>query len=275
MKHYWQGKVVVITGGSRGFGKALATAFAIAGAHCVLASRDPETLARTCDELAEHPGDAIAVPTDLTDDDSVANLFAEVEQRYGRLNALINVAGVSARGTVLDTSVDDFLCSFDLNVLSVVRATQQAAALLRQSEGHLVNIGSLASKSASKWIGPYATSKFALAGLTHQLRLELEPDGIHVLLVCPGPIARDGAAQQESQPRYADQTEKLPEEAKLPGAGVKVKTIDPAWLAGRILEACERRQGEIVVPSTARLLFALSQLSPAWGDWLLKKFTSR
>lgn len=270
MTQYWQGKVVVITGGSRGFGKALAKALATGGATCILAARDLETLKQTCDELADLSGQAIAIPTDLTDDDSVAELFAEVRQRYGKLDALFNVAGVSARGEALETSIDDYLCSFDLNVLSVVRATQQAIELLRQSQGHVVNIGSLASKSASKWIGPYATSKFALAGLTHQLRLELEPDGVHVLLVCPGPITREG-----TENRYTDQAADLPEEARLPGAGVKVKTIDPVWLAGRVLEACQRRQAEIVAPWKARVLFSIAQLSPAWGDWLLRKFTSK
>jgi short-subunit dehydrogenase len=128
-----------------------------------------------------------------------------------------------------------------------------------------VNIGSLAGKSAARWLGAYPASKFALTAYTQQLRLELAPEGIHVLLVCPGPIARPDAR------RYDDSG--LPPEAQRPGGGVRTRAIDPAELAQRILRACEQRQPELVVPWRARLLFAISQLSPRWGDALIQRLT--
>lgn len=90
-----------------------------------------------------------------------------------------------------------------------------------------------------------------------------------MLLVCPGPIARE-----DSGSRYDKQSSDLPKSAKQPGAGVKLKGIPPALLAAKILRACQRRQPELVVPAKAKLLFAISQLSPAMGDWLLKRMTS-
>ncbi|MEW4454249.1 SDR family NAD(P)-dependent oxidoreductase [Bremerella sp. JC817] len=266
---YWQEKVAVVTGASQGFGKVLAARLIQNGCHVVMVARDSEKLERAAAEIDPEGKLSTAIPTDVTNDDSVVALFEEVRRQPGRLDALFNIAGMSSRGMVCETSIDDFLLSFDLNVLSTVRCVQAARPLLEQSRGHIVNMGSLASKSASKFIGPYATSKFALAGLNHQLRLELGESGIHVMLVCPGPIARDDAGQ-----RYADQTDGLPDSARKPGAGVKVKSIDPATLADTILKGCEKRQTEIVWPGKARLLFAIAQLSGAWGDWVLRRFTS-
>src|SRR5690606_16375908 len=110
-------------------------------------------------------------------------------------------------------------------------------------------------------------SKFAVAAYSQQLRLELSDQGLHVLLVCPGPIKRD-------EPRVYAGQENIPAAARTAGAGVKVGRIDPQWLAKRILRGCERRELEIVVPAKARLLFAIAQLSANWGDWLLRRKTS-
>lgn len=266
---YWQSKVAVVTGASQGFGKILAEHLVRQGCHVVLVARNPERLEAAAKEIDPSGQRTTLLPTDVTLDDDVVELFAQVSQQHDRLDALFNIAGASSRGHLLETCVDDFLCSFDLNVLSAIRCTQAALPLLLESGGHVVNMGSLASKSASKYIGPYATSKFALAGMNHQLRLELQSQGVHVLLVCPGPIARE-----EVGLRYQQQTEGLPEAARRPGAGVKVKAIDPHHLAQRVLRCCERRQAELIIPGKARVLFAIAALSAGWGDWLLRRFTS-
>ena len=143
-----------------------------------------------------------------------------------------------------------------------------SAGLLAESHGHLVFIGSLASKIAARYLGAYPTSKFPLAALAQQLRLEMGPKGLHVLLSCPGPIARADAGQ-----RYDERAAGLPESARKPGGGVKLTGIEPAWLAEKILFACQRRRSELVVPGRARLLCAIGQLSPALGDWLVRRFT--
>ena len=146
-----------------------------------------------------------------------------------------------------------------------VRMTRALAPQLIASGGHLVNIGSLASKVAPKYMGAYPASKFAVAAYTQQLRLELGLQGVHVMLACPGPIRRD-----EPGPRYAAAGD-VPTAAQAPGAGAN-SAIAPERLAAAILKACERRKSELVMPAKARLLFAISQLSADWGDWLLNKF---
>ena len=144
--------------------------------------------------------------------------------------------------------------------------------------GHVVNIGSLAAKSAARWVGAYPVSKFAVAAYSQQLRLELGDrcsgdgcsghGGLHVLLVCPGPVAR------KDQRLYPlEGLEDIPQSARRPGAGVKTKGIDAEWLAARVLRACERRQPELVVPAKARILFALSALWPRLGDWIVLRKT--
>ncbi|HMO84809.1 MAG TPA: SDR family NAD(P)-dependent oxidoreductase, partial [Lacipirellulaceae bacterium] len=142
-----------------------------------------------------------------------------------------------------------------------------AAPHLIARRGHLVNIGSLASKVAPRYLGAYPAGKFAMAAYTQQLRLELGDQGLHVMLVCPGPIRGD-----RTGPRYDGAGGRVPEAARAPAGGARVSTIDPARLAAAILRGCERRQPELVVPGKARLLFAVSQLSASWGDWLLGQF---
>lgn len=265
---YWQDKVVIVTGGSSGLGKQIAARFAEAGARVVIAARGSEKLAATAAELSHGGRKVLAVPADVTRQADVDNLIDETMRRFGQLDVLVNNAGRSARGDVLSTTAEDFQELMDLNLTALVRCTRAAATHLLATRGHVVNIGSLAAKSASRYMGAYAATKFAVAAYSQQLRLELGPQGLHVLLVCPGPIA-------SSTPRVYSEAElaKLPESARQPGAGVKVGRLQPEQIAAAILRACEKRRPEIVLPRKARLLFAISQLSPSLGDWLIRKMT--
>jgi short-subunit dehydrogenase len=181
---------------------------------------------------------------------------------------VVNNVGRSTRGLAVDTSPEEFQQLWELNFLSAVRCARAAYPWLQQSRGHLVNIGSLAAKSAARYLGGYPATKAALAAYTQQLRLEWAECGIHVMLVCPGPLRRE-----DSGARYDAEAAGLPAEARQPGGGVRLKGLDPAWLARRVVRGCERREAEIVAPAKARLLFALQQLAPSWGDWLVSRMT--
>jgi short-subunit dehydrogenase len=176
------------------------------------------------------------------------------------------------RGTTLATSVEEYRALWETNFLSAVRCIQQFSAPLMGSRGHVVLVGSLASKIAAGYLGAYPSSKFPLAALAQQMRLEMEHRGLHTLLVCPGPIARDD--EYALRARYSSQAPEVPAAAFQPGGGAKMRAINPHWLAGKILRACEQRRAELVVPKRARLLFAISQLSPRVGDWFLRRMTS-
>jgi len=266
---YWLNKKCVLTGGSSGLGVSIARALLTRGAHVVLVARNEEKLVNAASNLGDRAGEVTPFVADVTREEDVARLFVEVESRWGQLDFLCNSAGRSARGRALDTTPDDFQQLLDVNFLAAVRTTRAFAAMLLQQQGHLVNIGSLASKIAPRYMGGYPASKFALAAYTQQVRLELSPQGLHVLQVCPGPILRDN-----TEPRFLDHQGGLPAEAQRPAAGAKLRGIDPDWLAGKILDSCQRRRPELIVPWKVRLLVAVSQFSPRLGDWLLLRATT-
>jgi NAD(P)-dependent dehydrogenase (short-subunit alcohol dehydrogenase family) len=265
---YWSGKVVLITGSSSGLGRALAEEFARAGADVIVSARAAEALETVAVQLRQYGTQVLAIPADVTQQDQVDHLIEQAVKRFGRLDVLVNNVGRSARSAVLDVTPEDFQNLLDLNFLGAVRCTRAAAPHLIRSRGHLVNIGSLSGKSASRYVGAYAVTKFALAGYTQQLRLELAPQGVHVMLVSPGPIARDDSGQ-----RYADQLEGLPARAGKPGAGVRIQPIRPEKLSQAILRACRHRKAELIYPGIARLFIAVIQIFPRLGDWLIRKMT--
>ncbi len=263
---YWKDKTCLITGGSAGLGRAIGCALAEQGARVILVARRKEPLEAAAAEVRAAGLQATAMAGDVAWQDDVDRIAAAVSAEYGGLDLLCNSAGRSTRSHVLDATPQDFQQLLDVNFLATVRMTRALAPQLIARQGHLVNIGSLASKVAAPYMGAYPASKFAAAAYTQQLRLELGPKGLHVLLVCPGPIARDDAGE-----RYADESEGVPESAQAPAGGARIAAISAERLAADILRACEQRRPELVVPGKARLLFALSQLSARWGDWLLRR----
>ncbi|HET6883586.1 MAG TPA: SDR family NAD(P)-dependent oxidoreductase [Pirellulales bacterium] len=265
--------MVVVTGGSSGLGKAIARAFAARGAKVVIAARRADSLAVAAEELMAGGHDVAAVGADVTRADDVERLIGKTIERFGKLDVLVNNAGRSMRRAVAETTAEDFRELLELNVLGLVRCTQAALPHLLASRGHVVNIGSLAGKSAARWVGAYPATKFAVAAYSQQLRLELADQGLHVLLVCPGPIARDEPRSDAERQERGDQQGGLPTSAYRPGAGVRTKALSPERLADEIVRACETRRLELIRPRKARLLFALAQLFPRLGDWLVIKFT--
>ena len=127
----------------------------------------------------------LAVAADVTQQADVGRMSATVHGAWGGLDLLCHCAGRSMRGTVLATSPEDFEALWNINFLSAVRCVQAFASSLAENRGHFVLIGSLASKVAAGYLGAYPASKFPLAALAQQLRIETEQSGLHTLLVCP------------------------------------------------------------------------------------------
>lgn len=273
MSTRWQGKVVVVTGASSGLGWYIAQAFGREGARLVLAARNAEQLEAAAQSLRDQGIEALGVPADVTRQADVEALVTRAVEHYGRLDVLVNNAGRSMRRAVLDTTAEDFQQMMDLNLVAVVRCTRAAMPHLLAQRGHLVNIGSLSGKTASRFVGAYPASKFALTAYTQQLRLELSSQGLHVLLVSPGPIARDEPRSESDREARGDGVEGLPARAYMPGAGVRLPSIRPAKLARAIVRACERRKAELTRPWSARWLFALMQISPRLADWIVRRST--
>jgi NAD(P)-dependent dehydrogenase (short-subunit alcohol dehydrogenase family) len=265
---YWQDKVVLVTGGSSGLGRLVADEFAAAGAKLAIVGLEGDAVEKAASEMRETGADVLGLQADITQQGDVDGLFARTLDWFGRLDVLVNNAGRSMRGKVLETTPEQFRDLLELNLIALVRCTRAAVPHLLKMRGHLVNIGSLAAKTAARWVGAYPATKHAVAAYSQQLRLELGPKGLHVLLVCPGPIARD-------DPRLYpfEGLEELPQSARRPGAGVRLSAVSPRRLARAILRACQERKPELVMPVRVRLLFAILQLWPKLGDWLVLKNT--
>jgi short-subunit dehydrogenase len=265
----WNKKVVVVTGGSEGLGHALAMAFASGGAKSVLIARDESRL-RAATQLASQSGlDVDWLVGDVTDDQSVTGAFNEIIKRYGRIDVLVNNVGRSTRARFNQCTVDAYKDLIEINFYSAVRCTLAALDHLAASSGQVVNIGSLAAKTGWPNVAPYSVSKHALAAFSHQMRIE-GPANVNCLFVCTGPIQRTDASE-----RYDDQMEGLDAAARAPGAGVNLKGIPPEKLARKIVRFCEFRRKELVIPFYTRILFAISQLSPTVGDFLLRRSTKK
>lgn len=266
--NYWQNKVVLVTGGSSGLGRIIAEAYASAGARVAVVGLEADQVAAVGEEMRVAGCEVLALSADITRQDDVERIVQSVVDHWGQIDVLVNNAGRSMRGKLLDTSPEQFRDLMELNLIALVRCTRAAMPHLLRQRGHVVNIGSLAAKSASRWVGAYPATKHAVAAYSQQLRLELAAEGLHVLLVCPGPIAR-----KEERLYPLEGLEELPERARRPGAGVRTRAIAPERLATAILRACERRRPELVMPGKARLLFALAQLWPRLGDWIVLRST--
>lgn len=261
----WEGKTVLVTGGSAGLGKAIAREFGRRGAQVVCVARDADRLRLACQQLKDEGIQAEPLSLDVTDPEQVERGFADIAQRFGHLDVLVNCVGRSTRSDIMKLKMQDFRELMEVNFFSLVNCTQTALPYLVESQGCCINIGSLSAKTAWPYMAPYTASKFAVAAYTHQLRIE-GPAGVHFMLVCPGPIRRTDAGS-----RYEEVAADLPVNARAPGAGAKLRGICPEELARRIVCACEKRKAELITPWSARILFVISHYSPRIGDWILRK----
>lgn len=183
-----QDKVVIITGASEGIGEATARAFADAGAKLVLAARSADRLAAVAASLPAQAEPLIA-PTDMTDQAQVRALIEQAEKRFGRIDILINNAGRSAVGAVADIDPDLYRQIIELNLFGPLYAMQAVVPKMRARGGVVINVSSSVSKMAIPGIGAYASTKYALNGLSLTARNELADDNIRVVLFHPGATA--------------------------------------------------------------------------------------
>lgn len=267
--------VALITGASTGLGFAIAQRFAAAGYDLVIVGRDLQRTKAAADRISgdtQISEDTQIVPLvcDVTDREQVDQLLHQTQQRFGRLDVLVNNVGLSDRGLIQTLAADRLNDLLNANVFSVLHCIQAALPMLANSSGQVVNIGSLAAKVAPRYLGGYAVAKHALAAITQQVRLESRALGVNVMLISPGPIRRDDAGQ-----RYQDRVgEDLPESANRPAGGTRVKGLDPKYVADRIFKAVKKRSADVLLPGYLRPIIAIGHLLPTLGDRMLLWFTS-
>jgi short-subunit dehydrogenase len=179
-------KIVIITGASSGIGKALAYEFGGKGASVVLAARNLVRLQEIVGDLSSHGIQAFAVKTDVTSEDDCRNLIIRTIERYGRVDILINNAGISMRAIFLDLQLEVMRKVMDTNYWGTVYCTKFAMPYLLKSKGSLVGVISVGGFIGMPGRSAYAASKFAVRGFLDTVRTENRKTGLHVLVVAPG-----------------------------------------------------------------------------------------
>jgi len=191
---FYQGKVILLTGASRGIGRELALRFAGRGAHLALAARSEDQLlevARACSAL--NPGGrALVVPTDVTDDSQLENLVSTTLARLGRIDILVNNAGIIQGGCYAEVGRESIRQTVEVNLLAAMRLTQLVLPHMQaRGSGHIVNLSSASEAVAYPYFVAYSATKHAVKGFSDGLRRELAGTGITVLRVSPGYVKTD------------------------------------------------------------------------------------
>lgn len=195
------GRVVVVTGASSGIGAACALAFVSKGAKVVLAARRAQRLERLVERLGAAGGEALAVATDVTDEDAVANLFEQAMARFGRLDVLINNAGIADSTPAEDTPLDLWRKVIDTNLTSAFLCARAAIPIMkRQGHGRIINVGSISAKVPRADSPAYSASKWGLDGLTRALAIDCRADNIAVSAFHPGIVATELGGGMSSLP---------------------------------------------------------------------------
>lgn len=251
-------KNVLITGGSRGLGLALAREFGGQGAHIAICARDPEELQAARDQLATHKIDAFTTTCDISDEASVQRMVAEVQARFGAIDVLVNNAGIIAAGPYEAQNLDDFKKVMATNFWGPVYVTTAVLPQMRtRGSGRIVNIASIGGKVSVPHLLPYSCAKFALTGYSEGIHAELGQAGITVTTVAPG-LMRTGSYRNvtikgQHKVEYAlfSVLDSLP-----------FASIDVQRAAHQIVNATRRGDAELIITISAQLAAKAAALFP-------------
>lgn len=182
-------KVAIVTGASRGIGRAISVALAQEAATVVLAARSIRKLQETADKVTEAGGKAEAVVTELTEEESIKNLVETTGEKFSRLDILVNNAGVTHSARLEQTATKDWERCMQVNARAPFILCREALPLLKKSQaGYIINIASVVGVKGYPLQSAYTSSKHALRGMTISLAEELKGSNIRVHLLCPGGV---------------------------------------------------------------------------------------
>jgi NAD(P)-dependent dehydrogenase (short-subunit alcohol dehydrogenase family) len=189
-------RAALVTGGSRGIGLAVARALGQDGYGVTLSARRPEQLEAAAQSLRDEGLDVHGVPANMAKEEDIQNLAAAHRERFGRLDVLINNAGLGIGGTVADTETKKLDLQLDVNLRGVYLMARECIPMLKEAGAEhgkalIANTSSYAGKRGQGWLAAYSATKFGVLGLSQALHKELAGDGIQVTALCPGFVATD------------------------------------------------------------------------------------
>ncbi|RKH90447.1 SDR family oxidoreductase [Corallococcus sp. AB045] len=248
-RYSFQGKTVVITGGSRGLGLVMARMLLKQGARVAICGRDVETLQRAHADLERMGGEVLTLRCDVRDQVQVDAMVGAVHERWGAVDVLINNAGVIMVGPLESMTLEDFEEAVDVHLWGPLYTTLAVApAMKARGEGRIVNVASMGGKLSIPHLVPYSASKFALVGLSDGLRTELAQDGILVTTACPS-LIRTGSPRNAS---FKGDHEKEYAWFHVSNSMMGV-SMSAERVARKIIEACRRGDAEALVGMPAKL----------------------
>ena len=259
------GEVAIVTGGSRGLGKLIAAELSRLGCRIVLCARDAAELQEAKQSLEALGAEVLTVVCDVQDPDDLYRLVAATVERFGRIDLLVNNAGIIQVGPAQELQVADFERALSIIFWGTVRATLAVLPHMRaRRHGRIVNITSIGGKVAVPHLLPYDCAKFATVGFSEGLRAELAGDGVSVTTIVPG-LMRTGSHRFAAFEGQAGKERRwFSTLARLPGLSMNAERA-----ARQVVRAASRRQAERVLGLPAKLLRLTVSLAPGLAARLL------
>jgi uncharacterized protein len=243
----FQDRIALITGSSSGIGRCLALDLAARGAIVVGCGRSLERLEELATELHRSNPVSTVIECDVAQLDQVRAMVTNVLSEFGKIDILINNAGIGMRKPFVETSIGVIEEIMRINYLGTVYCTHEVLpSMIAQRRGHIVNISSVAGKIGTLNVAGYCASKFAINGLSESLYHELKPLGIRVSVVCPGPVRTDF-----NKP-FADMPPKSPDSL----------VVSPEFVSAAVIRAIEKNRFEVVLPRSLALICWFKRMTP-------------
>jgi NAD(P)-dependent dehydrogenase (short-subunit alcohol dehydrogenase family) len=261
-----RGKITVITGGSRGLGLVLARHICSEGGSVVLIARDPDELARAKADLTRRGGTVLTIQCDLLDSGQIQSAVRQIIDCFGKIDILINSAGIIEVGPLEHMTREDFERTMRLHFWAPYELVSRIVPEMRTwGGGRIVNISSIGGKVAVPHLAPYSVSKFALTGFSDAIRAEFARDNIHVTTVAPGMMRTGSHVNAKFK---GDHDIEFAWFATAAGAPLISMNADRA--ARKILAACRRGQPSLTLTMAARGAIVGNALFPNLTGYMMK-----